>query len=299
MMVLNSRFRIQDSTASCILNPESDNAWLLIRIGIRRGKAVQLFNRIAIITGAASGIGHATAFRFASEGAKVVVVDINDAGGMETVQHIEAEGGAGLFVHTDVTVAAEVETLVRQTLAAYGGIDILINNAMFCDGDDILTVDEALWDKNIRGCLNSTFLCCKAVLLQMVTQGRGAIVNIASVNALLGLGEEGYSAAKAGIISLTQNIAVRYGEHGIRANAICPGSIQTPTWIPVLAKDPDLFERLAKWYPLKRIGQPEEVAAAVLFLASDEASFITGTNLVVDGGLTAGLKRMGEELVGK
>mgnify|MGYP001605618281 CR=1 FL=1 len=260
---------------------------------------MQLLNRIAIITGAASGIGRATAFRFAREGAKVIVADINDSGGMETVQQVDAEGGRGAFVHTDVTIASEVEALVRRTLEVYGGVDILVNNAMFCNGDDILTIDEELWDKNIRGCLSSTFLCCKAVLPHMIAQGRGAIVNIASVNALMGLGEEGYSAAKAGIISLTQNIAVRYGEHGIRANAICPGSIQTPTWAPVLDKDPNLFERLAKWYPLKRIGQPEEVAAAVLFLASDEASFITGTTLVVDGGLTAGLKRMGEELVGK
>lgn len=260
---------------------------------------MQLLNRIAIITGAASGIGRATALRFASEGATVIVADINDSGGMETLQQIEAGGGTGLFVHTDVTVASEVEALARQTLNAYGGIDILVNNAMFCNGDDILAIDEELWNQNIRGCLSSTFLCCKAALPQMVAQERGAIVNIASVNALLGLGEEGYSAAKAGIISLTQNIAVRYGAHGIRANAICPGSIQTPSWAPVLDKDPNLFERLAKWYPLGRIGQPEEVAAAVLFLASEEASFITGTTLVVDGGLTAGLKRMGEELVGK
>ena len=133
----------------------------------------------------------------------------------------------------------------------------------------------------------------------MIDQGKGAIVNIASVNGLLGLGEDAYSAAKAGVISLTQNIAVRYGEHGIRANSICPGSTQTPGWTAVLEKDPDLFNRLSKWYPLKRVGKPEEIAAAALFLASDQASFVTGTNLIVDGGLTAGLKRMGEELVGE
>ncbi|MCZ6678394.1 MAG: glucose 1-dehydrogenase [Candidatus Poribacteria bacterium] len=260
---------------------------------------MRLLNRIAMITGGGSGIGRATAHRFASEGAKVVVADINDESGIKTVEDIEAAGGAGRFVHADVTVAAEVKALVRQTIEVYGGVDILVNNAFFCDGDDILTVDEDLWDKNIRGCLSSVFLCSKAVLPHMIDRRHGAIVNIASVNGLLGLGEEGYSAAKAGIISLTQNIAVRYGEHQVRANAICPGSIQTPAWVPVLEKDPDLFERLSKWYPLQRIGQPEEVAAAALFLASDEASFITGTTLVVDGGLTAGLKRMGEELVGK
>ena len=260
---------------------------------------MRLLNRIAMITGGGSGIGRATAHRFASEGAKVVVADINDESGIKTVEGIEVAGGAGRFVHADVTVAAEVEALVRQTIEVYAGVDILVNNAFFCDGDDILTVDEDLWNKNIRGCLSSAFLCSKAVLPHMIGRRRGAIVNIASVNGLLGLGEEGYSAAKAGIISLTQNIAVRYGEHQVRANAICPGSIQTPAWVPVLEKDPDLFERLSKWYPLQRIGQPEEIATAALFLASDEASFITGTTLVVDGGLTAGLKRMGEELVGK
>ncbi len=260
---------------------------------------MQLVNRTAIITGAGSGIGRATACRFAAEGARIVVADINDAAGMETVAAIEGEGGTGQFVHTDVTVAAEVEALVSQTVDAYGGVDILVNNAYFCDGDDILAIDEELWNRNISGCLSSAFLCCKTVLPHMIDQGNGTIVNIASVNGLLGLGEEAYSAAKAGVISLTQNIAVRYGEHGVRANSICPGSIQTPAWQAVLEKDPDLFNRLSKWYPLKRVGKPEEIAAAALFLASDQASFVTGTNLIVDGGLTAGLKRMGEELVGE
>ena len=260
---------------------------------------MQLADRTAIITGAGSGIGRATACRFAAEGARIVVADINDAAGMETVGAIEAAGGTGLFVHTDVTVISEVEAVVSQALDAYDSVDILVNNAYFCDGDDILTVDEELWNRNISGCLSSAFLCCKAVLPHMIGRGKGAIVNIASVNGLLGLGEEAYSAAKAGVISLTQNIAVRYGERGVRANSICPGSIQTPAWQAVLEKDPDLFDRLSKWYPLKRVGKPEEIAAAALFLASDQASFVTGTNLIVDGGLTAGLKRMGEELVGE
>lgn len=260
---------------------------------------MQLANRTAIITGAGSGIGRAIACRFAAEGGHVVVADINDNAGMETVAAIEDEGGTARFVHTDVTDSVAVEAMVSQTVDTYGSVDILVNNAYFCDGGDILTVDEELWNRNISGCLSSAFLCCKAVLPHMISQDKGAIVNIASVNGLLGLGEEGYSAAKAGVISLTQNVAVRYGEHGVRANSICPGTIQTPAWTAVREKDPDVFDRLSKWYPLKRVGVPEEIAAAALFLASDEASFVTGTNLVVDGGLTAGLKRMGEELVGE
>lgn len=260
---------------------------------------MQLAKRTAVVTGAGSGIGRAIACQFAVEGAHVVVADINDAAGTETVAAIEAEGGIGRYVNTDVTDSIEVEGMVSQTLDAYGNVDILVNNAYFCDGGDILAVDEELWNRNISGCLSSAFLCCKAVLPHMIDQEKGAIVNIASVNGLLGLGEEGYSAAKAGVISLTQNIAVRYGEHGVRANSICPGTIQTPAWTAVREKDPDVFDRLSKWYPLKRVGKPEEIAAAALFLASDQASFVTGTNLIVDGGLTAGLKRMGEELVGE
>ena len=157
------------------------------------------------------------------------MADITDAAGMETVATIEVEGGTARFVHTDVTDSAEVAAMVFQTVDTYGGVDILVNNAYFCDGDDILTVDEELWNRNIRGCLSSAFLCCKAVLPHMIDQGKGAIVNIASVNGLLGLGEEAYSAQlKAGVIFVDGNIAVRYGEL-VPPNSICR-VIQTPAW---------------------------------------------------------------------
>jgi NAD(P)-dependent dehydrogenase (short-subunit alcohol dehydrogenase family) len=139
-------------------------------------------------------------------------------------------------------------------------------------------------------------LCSKAVLPAMIAQKNGAIVNIASVNGLTGLGEEAYSAAKAGVINLTQNMALKYGRFNVRANVICPGTIQTPIWQPQLEKDPQIFERLIPWYPLGRIGQPEDVARAALFLASDEAAWITGVTLPVDGGLMAGSYRMAREL---
>jgi NAD(P)-dependent dehydrogenase (short-subunit alcohol dehydrogenase family) len=133
----------------------------------------------------------------------------------------------------------------------------------------------------------------------MIALGGGAIVNIASVNGLTGLGEEAYSAAKAGVINLTQNMALKYGRHGVRVNVICPGTIRTPIWEPILQKDPAVFERLARWYPLGRVGAPEDVAKAALFLASDDAAWITGATLVVDGGLMAGNFRMGQELLGE
>lgn len=146
--------------------------------------------------------------------------------------------------------------------------------------------------------LKGVYLCSKAVLPTMIEQKTGAIVNISSVNGLMGLSEEAYSAAKAGVINLTKNMALKYGQHNIRTNVICPGTIQTPIWQARLDNDPQIFDQLAAWYPLGRVGQPEDVAKAALFLASDDASWITGTVLTVDGGLTAGSYRMGRALEG-
>jgi NAD(P)-dependent dehydrogenase (short-subunit alcohol dehydrogenase family) len=173
-----------------------------------------------------------------------------------------------------------------------------VNNAGFSAGDGLLEIDEATWDLNMAVVLKGAFLFTRAVLPTMVQRGRGAIVNVASVNGLTGLGEEAYSAAKAGLINLTQNVAVRYGQRGVRANVVCPGTVRTPAWGPVLAEEPRIFERLAEWYPLGRVGEPEEVAQAVLFLASDASAWTTGVVLPVDGGLTAGMRRMAVDLMG-
>ena len=175
-------------------------------------------------------------------------------------------------------------------------MDILVNNAAIAEGDDILAIDEATWDLNLAVVLKSVYLCSRALLPAMLGRGRGAIVNIVSVNGLTGIGEEAYSAAKAGVINLTKNMAVRYGSRGVRVNVICPGTIQTPIWQSRLDKDPQVFDRLAKWYPLGRVGQPDDVAKAALFLASDDAAWITGAVLNVDGGLTAGSYRMSRDL---
>ncbi|MGN6360502.1 MAG: SDR family oxidoreductase, partial [Thermomicrobiales bacterium] len=163
----------------------------------------------------------------------------------------------------------------------------------------IREIDEATWEFNLNVVLKSAFLCAKAVLPGMIARRRGAIVNIASVNGLAALGEEGYSAAKAGMISLTQNMAVKYGQYNVRANCICPGTIRTPIWQARVERDPQIFERLAKWYPLGRVGEPADIANAALFLASGEAAWVTGATLVVDGGLLAGNYRMTRELEAK
>lgn len=257
---------------------------------------MRLQNRVAFITGGGSGIGHAICRLFAAEGAQVVAVDRALDRAEATLAEIQAAGGAGLALYADVSQPAEVEAAAQTAIQQMGRVDILVNNAAIAEGDDILTIDEATWDLNLAVVLKSVYLCSRALLPDMLARGRGAIVNIASVNGLTGIGEEAYSAAKAGVINLTQNMAVRYGSRGVRVNVICPGTIQSPAWQSRLDETPDIFERLAQWYPLGRVGQPEDVAKAALFLASDDAAWITGAVLNVDGGLMAGSYRMARDL---
>lgn len=259
---------------------------------------MRLAGKTALVTGGGSGIGQAIAKRFAAEGAQVIVAGRTRESVAETMAHITGRGGAAVPAGADVSDAAAVQDMVAGALDALGSIDILVNNAGKAIGDGILEIDAETWDLDLAVVLRSAFLCTKAVLPGMLTRRQGAIVNISSVNGMTGLGEEGYSAAKAGMINLTQNVAIRYGPAGIRANCICPATIRTPIWHDVLERDPNVFERLAAWYPLGRVGEPDDVANAALFLASDEASWITGATLTVDGGLMAGSYRMARDLQG-
>lgn len=248
----------------------------------------RLDGRTALVTGGGSGIGRAICRRFASDGASVVVADLVG----ERAEEVAAEVG-GRAVQADVTSAADVERMATEA----GRVDVLVNNAGGGMADDLLEIDEDEWDADVERNLKSAYLCSKAVLPGMIEQGSGVIVNIVSVNGLAFFANEPYSAAKAGLISLTRSMATRYGRHGVRAVAIAPGTIRTPIWQERVDNEPAIFERLVRWYPLRRVGEPEDVAAAAAFLASDDAGWITGEVLRVDGGLLAGNERMSRELV--
>ncbi len=246
---------------------------------------MRLNDKIAIVTGGGRGIGRAVALRFAEEGAKVVVDDVNDALGTATVSAITAAGGEALFINADVSNAAEAQRLIAETVDTYGTVDIFVNNAI-CSTADVLNNN---WEANLAVALQGTSHCSNAVIPVMQAAGGGSIVNIASVNGLIGLQAiHAYSAAKGGVIALTRSMAVAHGKDNIRINCICPGTIQTEVWEPMLERNPQILDEITPWYPLGRIGQPIDIANAALFLASDEASFATGAVFVIDGGLTAG-----------
>lgn len=245
--------------------------------------------KVALITGAGSGIGRATALTFAREGAKVVVADIVVAGGEETVRMIKAAGGEAIFVKTDVTKAAEVEALVKKTVDTYGRLDCAFNNAGI-EGEMALTADctEENWNRVVDIDLKGVWLCMKYEIPQMLKHGGGAIVNTASVAGLVGFQSiPAYVASKHGVNGLTKTAALEYAKSGIRVNAVCPGVIHTPMVERLFGTNPQFSEAVSAMEPVGRFGKPEEVAEAVLWLCSDAASFVTGLPMAVDGALTA------------
>jgi NAD(P)-dependent dehydrogenase (short-subunit alcohol dehydrogenase family) len=260
----------------------------LQRIRDRAGELLSLKGKVAIVTGAASGIGRAIAVRLAEVGAVVAVLDKNTVGGTETVSLIERAGGSAFFISCDVSSAAQCRDAVEKAIASYGRIDILCNNAGITVRKDVVALEEAEWDAVLDVTLKGVYLLSREVIPQMIGRGGGAIVNTGSGWSLKGGPKAAaYCAAKAGVLNLTRAMAIDYGKHNIRVNCVCPGDVDTPMLASEcrqLEEIPEQFMKEAAQRPLERVGTPEDVANAVLFLASDMAKWITGTSLVVDGG---------------
>ena len=249
---------------------------------------MKLENKIALVTGAGSGIGEAVAHLFAQEGARLSLVDKSSEAVESTWKDLTDGGHEALRFCVDITHADRVIELVHQTMEQWGRIDVLVNNAGGPCANDLLDMEDEQWNRDIELNLTATARLTKTVLPHMVKQRSGAVVNIASVNGLAAYDLMAYGAAKAGVINLTKNLAVSYGKHGIRLNALCPGSVNTPAWAQRLREVPDTFSQAGQWYPLQRVGTADDIARAALFFASDDAAWITGQSLAVDGGLTAG-----------
>lgn len=249
----------------------------------------QLMDKVALITGASSGIGRATALRFAQAGAKVVVSDVNVDGGEETVQLIDQDGGEAIFVQADVADASSVAQMVEKALAHFGRLDIGVNNAGI-GGTWAKTADypQENWHQVLAVNLTGVFYCMQAELKPMLSQGGGAIINTASVAGLRALDNApAYTASKHGVIGLTRTAAREYARSNIRINAVCPVFTRTPLFDDTLLVRDDLEERFRRMIPMQRYGQPEDIAEAILWLASDTSGFVTGQALTLDGGLTA------------
>lgn len=245
----------------------------------------RLKGKVAVITGAASGIGKATTLRFAQEGAKVCVADVSDGAGQELADQID-----GLYVHADVTSADDVQNMYRETAERFGGIDILFNNAGISPNDDgsILDTSVEAWDRVQNVNLKSVFLCCKFGIPYLLKRGGGSVINTASFVAIMGAATSqiSYTASKGGVLAMSRELGVQFAREHVRVNALCPGPVNTPLLRELFAKDQKKAARRLVHLPGGRFAEPEEIAAAALFLASQDSSFITATPFMVDGGLS-------------
>jgi meso-butanediol dehydrogenase/(S,S)-butanediol dehydrogenase/diacetyl reductase len=253
--------------------------------------------RIAVVTGAGAGLGAATARRLGAEGAILVLVDIDAERSKTTAAELQRIGAKGIAVQADVSDPTGVEQ-IKQAVSSFGGADILVNNAAKATDGDLLALSTEAIAQDIAVTLTGPVLCAQALLPGMIAKRSGVICNVGSVNALAYFGNEAYSAAKAGLVSFTRGLAARYGPLGIRSNMVAPGTMRTGIWSQRLESDPTVLDRLSRWYPLGRIGEPEDVVGAIAFLCSDEASWISGAMLVVDGGLTSGYPQMAADISG-
>jgi NAD(P)-dependent dehydrogenase (short-subunit alcohol dehydrogenase family) len=247
--------------------------------------AGRLDGKVAVITGGCSGIGLATVRRFAEEGARVVIGDLDEENGPRIAQEV-----GGTFVRVDVVSKEDVDTLFRTAKETYGSVDVAFNNAGISppEDDSILDTDLDAWRRVQEVNLTSVYLCCKAALPHMLEQGKGSIINTASFVAVMGAATSqiSYSASKGGVLSMSRELGVQFARQGVRVNALCPGPVNTPLLQELFAKDEERAARRLVHVPMGRFGEPEEMANAVLFLASDESSFITASTFLVDGGIS-------------
>lgn len=252
---------------------------------------MKLNDRVAIITGSASGMGRVGALLFAQEGARVVIVDINERGGQETEKLVRQAGGEAFFVPTDVSKGDQVEAMVKAAVERYQRLDILWNNAAatkLCNEQDrpVHLLSESVWDRMIAVTLKGLYLCCKNVLPHMMAAHKGVVICTSSTDALIGQGGyDSYTAAKGGIVSMTRSMAVYYANYGVRINCICPGFVHTELQDPWLNNPKS--RRAIEDLHLTRIGLPEDIAKFALYLASDDAEYVTGGIFTIDGGFTA------------
>jgi len=251
---------------------------------------MRLKDKVALVTGGSSGIGRESAFLFAREGAAVVVADVSDAGGRETAALVEKEGGRALFVHADVSRAADCQGMIEAAEKNFGKLNVLFNNAgiMHAKDDDAVSTSEEVWELTMAINLKGVFLGCKYGIPALRRAGGGSIINTASFVALMGAAtpQVAYTASKGGVVALTRELAVIHARENIRVNALCPGPLHTELLMSFL-NTPEKKQRRLVHIPAGRFGEAREMAQAALFLASDESSFMTGSEFVVDGGITA------------
>lgn len=251
---------------------------------------MRLKDKVSIITGAGSGIGEATALRFGKEGSKVVIADMDKLASDDTVRKIKKEGGEAIFVPVDVSKTEDCNMLMKKTVKVFGRIDILINNVGIYIQENILDASEENWKRIFDVNVNGIFYCCRHAVPYMVKVGKGSIVNIASEAGIVAIKKQmAYNASKAAVIMMTKSMAVDLAEYGIRVNTVCPGTTETSLFQEAMDRTPDPKEArrlLESARPANRLGRPEEIAAAILFIASDEPGYATGSTLVIDGGLT-------------
>jgi NAD(P)-dependent dehydrogenase (short-subunit alcohol dehydrogenase family) len=250
----------------------------------------RLEGKVALITGGASGMGMIAAHLFASEGAKVVLTDVSDDAGEQVAEKIRADGGEATYVHADVSSETDAKAMVDTAVATYGGLTILYNNAGVMLGDDgsVHSTDESTWDATLAINVKGVAHGCKYGIPSIIGSGGGSVINVASFVAWMGAAtsQTAYTASKGAVLAMTREMAVEYARQGVRCNALCPGPIDTPL-LSELLSDPERRQRRFVHIPMGRLGQAEELARAALFLASDDSSYMTGTSLIVDGGITA------------